>query len=854
MTLFWAKTTPEGKPGISVFEHMVNVGCVAKAIAEISPNLLKLFKLQASIVGALAALHDLGKISPGFQRKCEIWLKENQLITIDRNGCWDTSMEPDHGQISHAAIQAFLLENGINRKSAKYLSTVLGAHHGNLKSRPRDLIYQPKGSIIEPYSKIDWHTERMACAQNVWTYFLNDEVCGLFNAESPSLWWLAGLASVADWIGSDEQFFPSCNDGKQIHKHESAVNALREIGFRKTNYVTDLSFHDLFHDLEKPEVIWIPNDMQKKTHAMICDPGVYVVEAPMGMGKTEAALWAAYHLLISGSATGIYFALPTQATSNRIHIRINDFLRRIAPKAATSRLIHGNSWLMADDCGIRPAATIQKSIPTKDARKGRDWFSSSKRALLAPFGVGTIDQALLGVVAAKHFFVRHFALAGKVVIIDEVHSYDLYTGTLVDKLITTLEGLGCTIIVLSATLTKKRRNQIVTAPKFDESESLPPYPLITGMTQGLPREPLPTKGPKEHTVKIRFLPKRRAVEAAVKTVQKGGTVLWVCNTVDSAQKQYQRLRKLSKNKFPVGLLHSRFPFWRRKELEDKWMERLGKDGQKRCASILVSTQVVEQSVDIDADLLISELAPTDMILQRIGRLWRHNRKWRPSVSAKLIIIDEAHSTEKFKAMEPETIIKALGKKSNVYAPFVLMRTLELWRKRDQLLLPTQIRELIEATYQERDNDSDSWKKLFCNWFGTGSAKKMVAARNCNLWQLQLRDEEGIQTRINESPTIPLVLCKNLEQQHAVFMDQAQINLDCDRFELTAAQAIHKNLVKVPDRYFIRSEPSPAFKYYLSGMYSIGLVDGRGAVKVEGLKVGITTSYSDELGLVIEEAP
>lgn len=119
MTHFWAKTTYEGKPGISVYEHMVNVGCVAKCIADASPTLLERFQLKSNIVGALAALHDLGKISPGFQKKCEAWLVENDLEKVSVTGCWDTSMEPDHGKVSHAAIQAFLLGIGIDRKTAK---------------------------------------------------------------------------------------------------------------------------------------------------------------------------------------------------------------------------------------------------------------------------------------------------------------------------------------------------------------------------------------------------------------------------------------------------------------------------------------------------------------------------------------------------------------------------------------------------------------------------------------------------------------------------------------------------------------------------------------------------------------
>jgi len=202
MTHFWAKTTAEGKPGISVYDHMVNVGCVARCIAETSPKILERFHLQSSVVGALAALHDLGKISPGFQRKCEAWLEENDLVTVARNGCWDTAMETDHGKVSHAAIQSYLVGSGIERKTAKYVSTVLGAHHGRL-TPPNDRGYQPQKAISEGFSNIDWDTERMTNARMVWELFLESGIHFSLSDDSPSLWWLAGLTSVADWIGSD---------------------------------------------------------------------------------------------------------------------------------------------------------------------------------------------------------------------------------------------------------------------------------------------------------------------------------------------------------------------------------------------------------------------------------------------------------------------------------------------------------------------------------------------------------------------------------------------------------------------------------------------------------------------------
>lgn len=840
MNHFWAKTTLEGKPGISVYDHMVNVGYVARCIAEISPKILELFQLRSSEVGALAALHDLGKISPGFQRKCETWLEENGLAKAARNGCWDTAMESDHGKVSHAAIQAFFSETGMDRKTAKFVSAVLGAHHGRL-TPPNDRGYRPQKLMSDSASQIDWESARMVNARMVWHQFAAAETQIELDDTSPSLWWLAGLTSVADWIGSDERFFSPERRAVDEDIASLARKALNAIGFLSPVLKGNLSFESLFD--------FSPNDMQAKALATITGPGVYVVEAPMGMGKTEAALGAAYQLITTGKANGIYFALPTQATSNRIHLRMNEFLRRIAPEAPASRLIHGNSWLMQTDSGICPVATGRQGIAANDARTGRDWFASAKRALISPFGVGTVDQALLGVVAAKHFFVRHFALAGKVVILDEIHSYDLYTGTLIDKLITTLEGLGCTVIVLSATLTGKRRGQMVTCPDDMAEEAKQPYPLITGRKEGQQLEPVVAAPPVLHNVKVEFLSAEHAAEEAIRVAHNGGSVLWICNTVSAAQKQYRRFKELD---FPVGLLHSRFPFWQREKLESEWMERFGKNGTTRCGSILVSTQVVEQSVDLDADLLVTELAPTDMLLQRIGRLWRHERKQRPVGAARICIIEEAKSLEDFRTMTSQEIKKELGSKALVYDSFILLRTLDVWRKQKDVIVPKQIRSLIEATYEDRDGEPESWQKLYDDTHGKMLAYRQKALMSSNIWQVALNDEEGVQTRLNEMPTIVLVLCRSFSGNEAVFVDGSRGQFGVEDYRLAVAQAIHRNLVRVPRHLFDSVETCPAFTTYLYGEQSVGIVAENGTVGVSGLKNGVQLSYSDVLGLAIEK--
>jgi CRISPR-associated endonuclease/helicase Cas3 len=844
MTYFWAKTTKEGKPGISVYEHMVNVGCVARCLAEMSPGILERFNLQSSIVGALAALHDLGKISPGFQRKCEAWLEENGLTKIARNGVWDIAMESDHSKVSHAAIQTFLSKTGAHHNMAKYVSTILGAHHGRL-SPPIDRGYRPRGATFETTSSIDWETERVKTAQMICDHFTATEMPLELDDSSPALWWLAGITTVADWIGSDERFFSPEKRIKDEHDASLVRKALDTIGFTPPVLKEGLSFEALFG--------FLPNEMQTKAITAITSPGVYVIEAPMGMGKTEAALGAAYQLMVSGKANGIYFALPTQATSNRIHLRMNAFLQRIAPDAPASRLIHGNSWLTETHVGICPVATEKKGMTPEDARAGRDWFSSTKRALLAPFGVGTVDQALLGVVAAKHFFVRHFALAGKVVILDEIHSYDLYTGTLIDKLIDTLEALGCTVIVLSATLTGKRRQQILSdSIYYPDDDAQVPYPLIAGRKVGTSFEPLAPIPPDSRIINVDFVSIEKAIEEAIGLARKGGAVLWICNTVGTAQKQYQRFVDMIHDEFPIGLLHSHFPFWQREKHETEWMERFGKVGITRCGSILVSTQIVEQSVDLDADLLITELAPTDMLLQRLGRLWRHERKQRPVDVAWMYILEEEKDSKEFRELDAKAIANALGSKAKIYAPYVLLRSLEVWKTNRKVSIPSQIRQLIESTYAFQDDEPEAWQQLSDEWFGTDSAKEMVASRNSNLWQLALEDREGVQTRINEMPTVSMVLCRSLKKLEAMFIDGSSGKLGRDTFHFATAQAIHKNLVKVPEYCFDHVDSDSTFADYLYGKQSIGIVVENGTVEVKGLKSSTRLFYSDKLGLVIEE--
>lgn len=837
---FWAKTTEDGLPGISVLHHMINVGLVAENLVKYYPHLFEHFKVNSREAALLAALHDIGKISQGFQSKCAKWLEQSGMKEISTAQGWQ-NLEKDHAKISQFTVQNLLLQNGVKTKSAIHWAVAPGAHHGYLHRPGERGLPEMVGMKND-----EWEQERQKIARQLMETLAGELPKAEISRESAHLWWLAGLISVADWIGSDETYFPADRDLELEESKVRAQAAVKDIGFSPLEARSGLSFEQLFP--------FPQNDLQRKTMAAITEPGIYVIEAPMGMGKTEAALACAYSLICEGKANGIYFALPTQATSNRIHLRVDDFARKIWPNGLSTRLIHANSWLMENLGQPLPTSTT-KGKESDDARAGRDWFASAKRALIAPVGVGTVDQALLAVVAAKHFFVRRFGLAGKVVILDEVHSYDFYTGTLIRVLCETLQELGCTVILLSATLTPERRSALLGQRDISETDD---YPLISGkQSNGVFITPQPVAPPAKKKIHVVFVESKSALDDAWKHACSGACVLWICNTVAHAQAVHAQLQLLEKQRGheetpALGVLHSRFPHFRREELETYWMELLGKDSKNRRGCILVSTQIVEQSVDLDADLLITELAPTDMLLQRIGRLWRHTRINRAAKRAECWILKEAASLDELRGMGKEEIRKALGAKAWVYAPYVLLRSLEIWAERDEkdITIPTEIRSLLKATYADRNVEVDGWQEWKQEILGEEFAKKKTAEMNSNIWSPLLDDQEGVQTRVSTVESVQLILSTERKSKQLALLNGEQANLSDDVFRLDTARALHRNLVKVPKSEFAAFHTEEATSRYVKGEQAVALVQPDGSVDIAGLKDDRSLHWHIDRGLEI----
>lgn len=653
------------RPGRTVLEHCLIVGEVARRlILNYPPALQALFPKDAAFA---AASHDIGKVSPWFYEKLRrnFTAGADSLPRLDLDNPTLEYQWGGHAGVSHAAAKAL--------EVPEWVPEVLGQHHGFSPS------LGGRTAESEVFGGSVWQHQRAALVQELKQH-LNMDWPQLENTAKARL--VAGLTSVADWIGSGQHF-----ENPNQPWRELIDTALQESGWVTPSYKGGLSFADVFGFAQRPA--------QQLLIDAATAPGVYVLEAPMGIGKTEAALYTAYQMLQSGQASGIYFALPTQLTSNKIYERFNSFLECILVTDCPHRralLLHGKAWLLDTDMG-------------EEGRPGGSWFNSSKRGLLAPFAVGTIDQALMAAMNVKHGFVRAFGLAGKVVILDEVHTYDAYTGTLLDALVDLLRQLGCTVIILSATLNHERRARMLGVSLNSDA-----YPLITSV-QGdcigeIAVEPPLAVEVKIHNCKDESL----AIEEALKRAARGQQVLWLENTVAEAQNRYLDLAaRAGEIGAACGLLHSRFTVADRQAIEEHWVNLFGKAGHQertKQGRILVGTQVLEQSLDIDADFLVTAFAPTDMLLQRLGRLWRHAETPR---------LAGANCEAWLLVPELETAIaqpySSFGSTAHVYAPYVLCRSLEVWQNLQEVTLPTDIRCLIENTYSNRDEEGEMTRWL-----------------------------------------------------------------------------------------------------------------------------------------------
>lgn len=454
-------------------------------------------------------------------------------------------------------------------------------------------------------------------------------------------YWLAGVAVLADWLGSNQTYFEYRDRPVPLPEYwpralERADEAITASGVLAVQASTKIGFHDLF---DLPDAV--PTPLQRLATELDVGPGpqLFVLEDVTGTGKTEASMLLAARLLALGLSAGIYDGLPTMATANAMYERMATVYRRLftADSDPSLALAHSAAGLSAafrrsvvpDD----PTPPDPKESDETASARCTAWLADNrKRALLAQMGVGTLDQALQAILPNRHQSLRLLGLFRKVLIVDEVHAYDAYMNRLLQRLLEAHALSGGSAILLSATLPRRTRRELLAAfakgRRWAKAETREHgYPLLTHLASEneLNEYPLAACDSARRRVKVTCLGNEaEVIERIRRQAGSGSCVCWIRNTVHDAVEAYERLAGLGAD---VELFHARFALGDRLAIEDRVLRHFGpkSDHKSRRGRIVVATQVVEQSLDLDFDLLITDLAPIDALIQRAGRLFRHLR-------------------------------------------------------------------------------------------------------------------------------------------------------------------------------------------------------------------------------------
>lgn len=655
----------------------------------------------------LIACHDLGKGCPGFQCK---W---NNLSGLDAGPSPDTAI--NHAFVSQIELRDLLISLGWAEETADLVADAVGCHHGERASPTTlDQLAGNRRALGKP----EWHAARRALFEALIVVFAPGAPPTKATLSGPDFMLLAGLTSFADWIGSNEAYFPfgapgDCHDPTawfHTRRAINAENALSQIGWLPRLPLADeqRAFDAVFP--------FPPRPLQQAmidALAVIDRPAILLVEAPMGEGKTEAALYAHLELQRRIGHRGLYVALPTKATGNAMFRRVLHFLQsQRGNRQLDLQLLHGGALLNDDYQQLKPGGVF-------DATKGgevraSEWFTHKKRALLSEYGVGTIDQALLTILPVRHQFVRLWGLANRVAVFDEIHAYDAYTGTLLLHLLRWLLALDASVVLLSATLPPQIRRQLADLVGQKPPEHEAGYPRLSVYQPGETVRQIAFDADPARRLMVRLQPVAAdlvAIKDALDTeLADGGYALALTNTVQRAQDLYrdygagewlvregERVGKRLPDGTEVYLFHARFPADARQRREDAVLNLFGPPDPASFVSrtdrkILIATQVAEQSLDLDFDLIATDLAPIDLLLQRAGRLWRHARGDRPVSEPILIVAGLAEDP-------PPSFGKPLWWGA-VYREDVLLRTHSLLRGKPTLHLPDEIDALVASVYEE----------------------------------------------------------------------------------------------------------------------------------------------------------
>lgn len=704
---FWGKA--RARPGEaatmhSLSAHALDVAAVSQIVARRSQA-----GIPTSTVAFLTALHDVGKFSRPFQAKAPAFWPAAALGPFPARG---VPPGPPHDVVGYALL-AHRLRPVLDRVLPDWHAGARGAvvralagHHGRPPAtggadgllRRRDVVCDACQTAASDF------------AEELFALLMPEPIPRPANDDAAArlAWGLAGLVTLADWVGSRREWFPYAPPSGLAAYWDACARPRAEAAVAAAGLVAPAPaplgpLAALFPAISLPS----PVQHWAASVALPDGPALVVIEDLTGSGKTEAALMLAHRLMSEGRSDGLFVALPTMATANAMYGRLAESHRRLFAQGAlpSLALAHGRARL---DPRFRATISPESDIGSQAATEAADepgeaqcsaWLAQEgRRALLADIGVGTIDQALMAVLPVRFAALRLAGLARKVLVIDEAHAFDPYMQQEVLALLRFHAGLGGSAVVLSATLPQRLRQALADA--FREGLGADPvrisrseYPLATLVGGGeVVEAPCAARPGLPRRVAVRRLDDAAAAEVAVlAAAEQGAAVAWVRNTVDDAIAAAAALRARG---IEVLLFHARFALADRLSIEAEVLRRFGRDsaGVAR-RGVVVGTQVIEQSLDLDFDLLVSDLAPADLLIQRAGRLWRHQRTGRVLSAPELLVV----APDPIDVPDAAWLRRVLPGTAAVYRdPALLWRGLRAILARGAITTPDDMRPLIEA--------------------------------------------------------------------------------------------------------------------------------------------------------------
>lgn len=660
---YWGKAAQSYQDNIGASYHLLpyhslDVAAVGYELLQQNPAYLRYFSKLTGInesdliqwFSFLLALHDLGKFTESFQHlKSELFEQLQQrtsnLEYSERHDSLGWLMWNEH-------VRDVLLRREFIYKKPRstglaidiWIAAMVG-HHG-----------QPP---IPTLSHARYHYLNEVHDFAAVTQFLDDLIPVLLNTSTRfpdcdkeqlklASWWLSGFAVLSDWLGSNTQFFPYVSQAMSLKDYwqdalSKARKAIQATELFNNPIHNSLGLADLLQ-IAPQEAVATPLQTLASELPLVNSPHLLILEDVTGAGKTEAAILLTHRLMQAGQGSGLYFALPTMATANSMYMRMKNVYRQLFTNSANPSLIlaHGASDMVKDfrESVLPIAAQTSDDYGDNTTPAGAHcnvWLADNrKKALLADVGIGTIDQALLAILPSRHQSLRLLGLLDKVLLADEIHASDAYQHELLLSLLRAHAAAGGSAILLSATLPEKQRQALIKAfaqgcgwqvPLLAKTDAAS-YPLLSCLNSaGLQETVVGTRASVEREVQVKFLSEPSAVEGVLaEAVQQGQCVAWIRNTVKDAIEAYQTLSAQHPD-WQIELFHARYALGDRLEIEKKVVERFDKSSSAntRHGRILIATQVIEQSLDLDFDYLISDLAPIDLMIQRAGRLRRHSR-------------------------------------------------------------------------------------------------------------------------------------------------------------------------------------------------------------------------------------